>query len=239
MHLDNQFEPTAEIEIADRGAYLSEHDILVCADLHLGRDITANTEFPLGASDRILSRLTQLLDRFTPDKVVLAGDVLHAFDHIPSGVEETFVSLIEAIESIDAKPIFIEGNHDSFLSTLHDGPVRDAYRITDDIVICHGHKHPVPDATWYICGHVHPAINIEGQRHPCYLHTPIRDAEPRVTVLPSFTDIAPGMEINGVIKDDLPSPLIQNIDRYHPGIWDAQTEQSFWFPPMSELRRML
>lgn len=240
MHSDNQCEPMAgTLEGADRGLYLPAADTLVCADLHIGRDTTANTELPLGERTRLPERVETLVRRFSPEEVVLAGDITHSFDRIPPAVTEIFDTILTTITAAGARPVILQGNHDSMLATITDDPIMETYRPDERTLICHGDAVPDEDAHRYIIGHAHPAITIEGKRHPCYLHAPETDTNPEVVVLPAFNALAPGTPINDVTNGNLPSPLIKRIERFRPGVWDEQADELLWFPAFGEFRTML
>lgn len=227
------------VEAANRGLYLPETETLVCADLHIGRDATADTELPLGERPRLCNRMSTLLDQFSPQEVVIAGDVLHAFERIPRGVSETLTTLLGHIDEVGADLIVIEGNHDPFLTEIYDGSVTTQYRLSDDTLICHGDTTPTASADRYVIGHAHPAIVIEGQRRPCYLAGPGPRAESDLFVLPAFNDLAPGTPVNGAIQKGLPSPMLKRLDQFRPGVWDDAAEEMLWFPALDEFKRML
>lgn len=240
MPSDNRFEPMAgTLDGADRALYLPTADTLVCADLHIGRDVTANTELPLGEQTRLPDRLESLVERFSPDEVVLAGDVIHSFDRVPPTVADTFETILTTIRGADASPILLQGNHDPMLSALTDEPIRETYHLDEHTVICHGDTVPTEPADRYLIGHAHPAINIEGKRHPCYLHASQTTQRPEVIVLPAFNALAPGTPINDVTNGNLPSPLIRRIERFCPGVWDEKADELLWFPAFGEFRTML
>jgi metallophosphoesterase superfamily enzyme len=64
----------------DRALLLGE--TLVVADLHVGRGTGGNLEFPVGSGTELVERFRSMLDRHTPETVVVAGDLLHSLVHI-------------------------------------------------------------------------------------------------------------------------------------------------------------
>jgi metallophosphoesterase superfamily enzyme len=100
-------------ELVYRDRALLVNETLVLADLHLGKGAASSVEFPLGASEDVVDRLVALLDRFDPETVVLAGDVLHAFDYVPDAASDAFAALVDALREAGARPIVLEGNHDT------------------------------------------------------------------------------------------------------------------------------
>ncbi len=67
----------------ERAAYVPAADTLLLADLHLGRAETSRVEAPIDDGSDAQNRLASLLAQTEPDTVVVAGDLLHAFDRVP------------------------------------------------------------------------------------------------------------------------------------------------------------
>lgn len=232
-------EISTPIEFADRAVYLPSADALVCADLHLGRDDAAPVELPLGERTRLPDRIDALLDRFNPAELVLAGDIVHAFEDIPAHVEDTLGGLIDAADAAGARPVLLEGNHDAILSSIAPLQPTSAHRLQDGTLVVHGHESPpeVDDITRIVFGHVHPAIVIEGRRRPCYLYDD--HATPTRLVLPAFNSLAPGTPLNDAQRSDLPSPLLDRATSVRPIVRDPDADETLWFPPLASFREML
>ena len=229
----------ANAELADRGAYLPEADALVCADLHLGRDATANVELPLGEQERLPERLSALVARFEPAEVVLAGDLLDAFNRVPEEAARALRAVENTIASADAEVVVVEGNHDSLLDDVVSGPVHSEYRLRDGTLVSHGHEHPDGEADLHVIGHDHPAIEIEQRRQPCYLFGPEQYRGGDLLVLPAFNQLAPGTVVNGATAADRPSPMIEQLGRFRPAVWDPDADETLWFPALDGLQAML
>jgi hypothetical protein len=244
------------IEFLDRAVFLPATETLVLADTHVGRDEASEVEFPLGESADLGERLTALLSTHEPDEVVFAGDVLHQFDRASYGVAARLRDLTGACRESGATPVLVAGNHDAMLDSVWDGNVHDAYRIAGvdpsrpdyDVLVCHGHEEPEPDddsATGtgppgcYVVGHDHPTISIEGQRRPCFLFGEAVYRNRDVLMLPAFTSLAAGVEINGMRASDFQSPLIRRVNALRPVVYDADAGESLAFPELGRFRRML
>ncbi len=223
--------------VRDRAIYLPEADALVLADLHLGRSRTANVELPLPERTAIGSRLADLLEIFDPGTVVLAGDICHSFSTIPRGVAGTFERIRDRIEAAGAAFVAVRGNHDVMLDSLAD-PVSET-RLQDGTVVHHGHEPPDADAERYVVGHDHPAIEIEGVRHPCFLwgERIYRDGD--VVVVPAFTELAAGRVLNGIRGEDMGSPLLSDLDAFRPVVREEENGKTLVFPPLGAFRGFL
>ena len=223
--------------VRDRAAYLPGAGALVLADLHLGRSRTANVELPLPEREVIQSRLSGLLETFEPETVVLGGDVCHSFSTIPRGVTKTFEGVREQVENAGAAFVVVRGNHDVMLDSLAD-PVSETC-LRDGTVVHHGHEHPDADAERYVVGHDHPAIEIEGVRHHCFLwgEDVYRDGD--VLVVPAFTELAAGTVINGARGQDTWSPLVSGLDAFRPVVREEEDGETLVFPPLGAFRAFL
>ncbi|MDZ7746309.1 MAG: metallophosphoesterase [Halobacteriales archaeon] len=222
----------------DRAVFLPDTRTLVLADLHIGRDEASNLEFRVGEHDDLTDRFERLLTHFTPDEVVVAGDFLHSFSTVPRGVLETVTELKAACREESARLVVVPGNHDAMLEEVWDGPTHTEYR-TGEWVVCHGHEEPTTAATGYIVGHEHPAIDIEGQRRPCYLAGEAVYGDSDLLMLPAFTRLAGGVEVNAMRARHFDSPLVETTRTLSPVVRDPDADETLEFPPLSEFRRLL
>lgn len=222
-----------EAAFRDRAVYFPTAGTLVLADVHLGRDRASNVELPLGERTDVLDRLGRLLDRFDPEEVVVAGDLLHSFDRVPRSVERTLAALETRVAEAGAALVVVEGNHDTMLGSLFEAR---SERVVGDALVRHGHDSPEKSAPLYVIGHEHPAITIEGRKRPCYLVGPAA-AGGRVLVLPAFTRLAPGTDVSRTRR--FRSPLLSRPGEYRPIVRDEETDETLWFPPLSEFRTLL
>jgi len=226
----------ADLQLRDRAAMLG--DVLVLADLHVGRGAASNVELPVGEGEEMVERFDALCGRFEPDEVVVAGDLLHSFDTVPVMVEETFAGLRAAARDVGARIVVTPGNHDTMLDAVWNGPTTPEYRV-GDTVVCHGHVDPAEDADRYVVGHDHPTISIEGQRHPCYLAGDGVDDGADLVMLPAFNRLLAGVEVNGMSAAEFMSPLVRDADALAPLVRDEDADETLRFPPLGEFRHRL
>lgn len=224
-----------DVAFADRAVFLHGSETLVLADCHLGRGTSANVCLPL-AEDDIPTRLTALCDRFAPTQVVLAGDVLHSFSHLPDDARATFRRVEDVAEEHGARLVVTPGNHDTILDAVWDGP-NEAEFVVGETVVLHGHEPPETEAERYVVGHDHPAIRIEGRRRPCYLFGRDVYASADVLMLPAFNRLAPGVVVNR--SRELPSPLVTDLGAFRPVVRDEGGDETFEFPPLRAFRELL
>lgn len=229
--------PDRWFSVRDRAVYLPEAETLVLADLHLGRSRTANVELPLPEREAIQSRVADLIGRFEPGTVVLAGDVCHSFSTIPEGVAGTFEGVRDQVEAAEAAFVVVRGNHDVMLDSLAD--TVSETRLRNGTVVHHGHEPPDADAERYVIGHDHPAIEIEGVRYPCLLWGRETYRGGDVLVLPAFTELAAGRVINGIGGRDMQSPVLSDLDAFRPVVREAEDGETLVFPPLGAFREFL
>lgn len=227
------------LSFRDRSVFIDAAEALVIADVHVGRAQASDVEFPLGESKDHRRRLTDLCTAVDPDTVVIGGDVLHTFGWTTDEATESLRSLTRVCREAGAKLVVVAGNHDTVLSEAFSGDVHDQYRLADGTVVCHGHTEPDVTADRYIIGHDHPAIEIEGVRHPCFLYGDDIYRGSDLLVLPAFTQLAAGVEVNQMRTEDFQSPLVTDADPLRPVIWDSDAEEALQFPQLGRFRRML
>ncbi|WP_247731345.1 metallophosphoesterase [Halovivax limisalsi] len=142
--------PDAPFSFAERAVYVRPAETVVLADIHLGRGEASAVDAPIDAAERVVSRLDRLLDRFEPETVVVAGDLLHSFSWVPRGVRETVERIETRVDDSGATLVCTPGNHDRMLEDVFAGETADAYRLADGrTIVSHGHEHPdsIDDST--------------------------------------------------------------------------------------------
>lgn len=224
------------VRVRDRAVLLG--DVLVLSDLHVGKVAASNVEAPVGAGTDMVDRVEALLERFDPETVVVAGDLLHSFETVPRLVEETLDGFRRAADAADAEMVVTPGNHDTMLDAVWGGPRTPEYRV-GDTVICHGHVEPEADADRYIVGHDHPTITIEGHTRPCYLAGDAVYRGANLLMMPAFNRLVSGVEINEMSATDFLSPLVRDADALAPVVRDETGEETLAFPPLGEFRHRL
>lgn len=213
-------------------------DVLVVADLHVGRGAASNVELPVGDGDQMVERLADLCTDCEPSEVVIAGDLLHSFQTIPGPVRDTLRGLKQAARDVGARVVVTPGNHDTMLDAVWSGPTEAEYRL-GETVICHGHVEPESEAERYIIGHDHPTIEIEGQRRPCVLAGEGVYNGADVIMLPSFNDFVRGVCINDMRAGEFMSPLVTDTDAFAPIVRDCDARETLEFPPLGAFRHRL
>lgn len=215
-----------------RTAYLPGVSALVVADLHAGRGAATNVGLLLDERADLLDRLNAAMAATDPETVLFAGDLCHRFGAPSERTAGTVRALAGAVRAAGARPVAVAGNHDAGLGGVWPGPVHDAYRLVDDTLVCHGHEAVDENAERYVCGHLHPAIEIEGRKRDCFLYDPAGYRGRPTLILPAFSTFAAGLRVER--RGAVDSPLVPDPDAVRVGVVDG--DDPLWFPPLSDLR---
>jgi hypothetical protein len=199
--------------------------VLVVADYHAG--IEAGLRYERGvelesAADARLARLERLLDRTSPDRLLVLGDLVHRIGP-PDGDEvDELVRVVDRVT--DRVPMtLVPGNHDGGvadavaergleLDVAGSGGVRHG-----PVGFVHGHTWPASDvlSAEVVCvGHEHPTVRLEdevgGSRverawlrgrvdlsaFEGHVEDASRGQPPELVVVPAFNDRSGGTWVN-------------------------------------------
>lgn len=206
---------------------------LVVADYHAGIEVglrREGVELSSHADERLATLMT-LLDRTTPDRLILLGDLGHAIGDPWYTERDEIEALLTSVR--DRVPItLVKGNHDGDVESL----VRDLgieIEITSthgarlgDLGVVHGHTWPSPEVlrAEVVCvGHEHPEVRlvdeVGGRRlERVWLRGPLNPAPFR-----EFHD-APRLAIDGELV------VFPAFNQLSGGTWVNVPEQDFLAP---------
>lgn len=166
--------------LADRGMYWPARGTLFIADTHFGKEATFRRHgipVPAGSTDGTLNRIRRLLEQTQATQLCILGDMFHARNSLSADVRDSLDAFFAAFSKLSV--LLVRGNHDSRLGPLPTNwpveIVNPGVRI-NDVVLGH-HPETVPEnAKLYLCGHLHPAIQVScGKeqlgRLPCFWHS--------------------------------------------------------------------
>jgi putative SbcD/Mre11-related phosphoesterase len=214
-----------EIEILEPwpAIYVRKIDAIVIADLHLGYEgIMAEQGIfiPKVQFEREMEILKKIVERQKAGLVIICGDIKHEFSetsyHEFIEVTELFKFLRENFREV----IAIKGNHDNYLIRVtrrHDVKLFDEFEV-GDFFFLHGHTMPrdleAVKARYVIMAHEHPAIMLYDEvggkeKLDCFLYGDFDDK--RLVVLPAFSTLAEGSQINVIPREELLSPILRDL----------------------------
>lgn len=216
--------------LGQRSLYHDPTDTLFLADLHLGKSDHATTPdmtpAPAHHHNRtphsdFRQRTQSLLEHYTPDALVVAGDVFHHTAGIPESVFITLDWLANRADDCDTTLVLLPGNHDEHgFQQLVDYPGnihREREYATDGLVALHGHIRPTQGADQYITGHLHPAHADQ----PCFLYHEAGYDDTPVLAIPAF------------------NPSLSGFDPTQKTLSDDASEFYAASPPLSEYQRIV
>lgn len=179
--------------MADRALCWPRRRTLLVADLHLGKAAAfraAGVPVPESTTGAMLARLSAIIERFDPARLVILGDLLHA----RTGRSPEVIGAVDAWRRrhADLDILLVRGNHDersgdpppSWRMSVRGEPCHD----DGDAAVRFAH-HPeaaerAPRDTHVLCGHLHPAVVLSSPeralRAACFWF------RRRVCVLPAF-----------------------------------------------------
>jgi DNA ligase-associated metallophosphoesterase len=179
---------------AQRAIHWSARRMLLVSDVHFGKGAVfrrAGIAVPSGDTEDDLARLDELIAAFTPESVVVLGDLVHG----NATVRSAWVDRVRAWRRKHGtvRMLLIAGNHDRHFDVASLGfDIRQERLAVPPFVFSH---HPHAQAGGYtIAGHVHPGVTVrDGWRR---LRLPAFVFDREVGVLPAFGTLTGLHEVN-------------------------------------------
>jgi putative SbcD/Mre11-related phosphoesterase len=202
---------------AYHAVYFRDNDALAIADLHLGYEASLQAEhvaIPRFQMEPILERLAGLLKRFSPEVLVINGDLKHEFSRNQSQEWDEVETLLDALAGVEV--VVVRGNHDNYLQTIlakRDIRMVESFSIADGkIVFQHGHKNQDIGKKFRIFAHEHPVIRFRDEvgaqvSLPCFLY----DEHNEFLVMPAFSPLASGTNVISP-EANFMNPALKGLD---------------------------
>nr|MDO8098972.1 metallophosphoesterase [Candidatus Njordarchaeota archaeon] len=216
------------IEIVENypAIFIEPIDALVIADLHLGfeRELANSGIFyPHFQYQDIKESVRSIIGRVSPGQVIVNGDLKHKFAERTTQELNEVVDLLTYLTESTEKVIVIRGNHDNFVKGLFRRfPkaefIQETY-VDGDIMFMHGHEVPLGidslKSHLIIVAHEHPAIalrdDVGAKVRLRALLVGSTYSRKDLIVLPAFSPISLGVEINLVTSEDqIISPFLKD-----------------------------
>ena len=161
--------------LPQKAAYWTEKQTLILSDLHLGKSghfRKSGIPTPSQLNKSNLERLDQLMKEFTPDRVLILGDLFH------SDVNREWLQFEEWRQKYYQTPFhLITGNHDRLNSSFYESAQLLVFSEMNEEHFLFIHDpdnvHQNENQT-VVAGHIHPAVKIRGMgrqslRLPCFV----------------------------------------------------------------------
>lgn len=183
--------------LPEKAMYLPEESLLVIADLHIGK-VThfrkAGIPVPREAHINNLSRLSRLMFRIRPARVLFLGDLFHS-DH-----NREWKTLCDWMQQFpDVSFELTTGNHDILPATFYEEAGVTVYPSglqEGSFLFVHEPRNE-PAGEWFtFSGHVHPGVRLTGKgrqslRLPCFWQGSWQMILPAFGAFTGFATISP------------------------------------------------
>ncbi len=206
------------IEIIETSLWLKKQNILIINDLHIGYEEVLQRKgilVPKFQLKEIITKLEPILEKITPEKVIINGDLKHEFGTVLKQEWKEVLQFLDFVLQKCKTVIIIKGNHDPIIK-----PIAEKRRVTvvkeytvDDTLIVHGDELVKTKAKRIIIGHEHPAITMrEGskwEKYKCFLKGKWQRKE--LIAVPSFNPLLEGTD---VLKEKVLSPFLEDLKNF-------------------------
>ena len=172
--------------LAEKALFLPGENILVVADLHLGKAThfrRSGIPLPMQGIMRDYERLHRLIAEKQPERIILLGDLFHSRYNSEWQLFCDFVNTYPRIRFT-----LIIGNHD-ILDRAHYEKlcleIMDDRLLLGNLLLTHEPLKAVPQGRINIAGHIHPGVRLYGAalqsvKLPCFY------LRPQQLILPAF-----------------------------------------------------
>ncbi|WP_400208278.1 metallophosphoesterase [Candidatus Methanomassiliicoccus intestinalis] len=195
--------------------YLPQEKAIIAADFHIGYESALEQDgihIPRFQTQTVQDALLHLLDKYTPEKLIILGDLKHDFSK-NAEQERQDISAILRFLTKNTEVILVKGNHDNYLENIAARfglNVYEQYELAG-ITLAHGHKNILSRPL--IIGHEHPSIRITDRvgaalKLPCFLYL---RAE-QIIVLPAFSPLSAGTDVTRASAKSYLSPILKAVD---------------------------
>lgn len=216
----------SEIEILEPypAVYIPSIDSIAIAELHLGYEAAMAGQgvfLPRVQLKKERELLEEMLEKQKAKRIIVNGDFKHEFTRggyrENREIEDMLDFLVRRFEEVT----LVKGNHDNFLiypAKRYGAELFEELEI-GNYYFHHGHRIPGNfeelEAENVVIAHEHPALAIcdeigAKERMPCFLFGKTRD-DRNLLVLPAFSPLAQGSEINTLPEEELLSPLLKKF----------------------------
>ncbi len=139
---------------------------LLIADPHLGWEMQLQKKgiHVPSQTAKILKKLTTIITKYKPDKLVILGDVKYTVVSHEFGEWQDIPDFFHKLEGCIGSIAIVRGNHDANLEPLLPENVEllpATGAVIGDVGVFHGHKWPSPallGCKTLVMGHLHPVV---------------------------------------------------------------------------------
>ena len=198
--------------------YFKELDLIAISDLHLGLEASMTSRgnyIPEFQLDQVKDELKEIRELTECDRILINGDLKNQYSTSYSEKSE-INDLVDFLTDNFEDVIIIKGNHDTFIdSILEDHGLRPLEQYEEGgVLFTHGDEKPEQEWSTVVIGHEHPALALEDdigvtEKVDALLHL---EGKKEIIVLPAYSPISNGSEINRMSSPELLSPILKDFN---------------------------
>lgn len=201
-------------------------EALIISDLHLGLEaLMADSgmympKFQLEEFKEDISKINDNVDSEIKNLIV-CGDIKHEFSETSYQEKQEVEKFVEFASELFENICFVKGNHDNYLIYVVEKypnvELRESFTF-DEVMFVHGHEKPEDigfEVNYLVIGHEHPALSIKDsvgskEKIRCFLYGEMWEGT-NIIVLPAFSKLASGSQVNHVRREELLSPILKDL----------------------------
>ncbi|MEF8874386.1 MAG: metallophosphoesterase [Candidatus Thermoplasmatota archaeon] len=232
--------------------YDPEQKMLIISDLHLGLEslmAESGMFMPKFQLSEMKDDLSDMLAKKDIERLMVCGDIKHEFSETSHGERKEVEEFVDFLRGSVENIFLVKGNHDNYLIyTVKRYPnvsLKDEF-VFDNVAFIHGHEKRkiirALDVEHVIMGHEHPALTLTDEigvkeKIRCLLYGEMGDGT-KLIVMPSFSSLASGSNVNRISEDQILSPVLKEmIDLGEMKAIGVDKEAGlFKFPKLKEMR---
>ncbi|MCD6482863.1 MAG: metallophosphoesterase [Candidatus Aenigmarchaeota archaeon] len=232
-----------------RALYLKDTKTVVISDLQLGYELylaKSGIFVPQTQLQEMIEDIKKIHEITKAKTLVINGDLKHEFGEASKQEWREVKEFIGVSAELFKEIILVRGNHDNYLLNIISKlgiELHDPYYIEKRYLFTHGHKLvDIPAETEVIIiGHEEPAIvtreGFDMLKIPCLLKGSFNDKT--LVVLPAFSKLSSGSEINVMDKKDFLSPYLKNANIEEFEVFGIDSGITVYLGKIKNLRRVL
>ncbi len=202
-------------------------DVVAVSDLHLGLEslmAKSGALMPKFQREEMEEDIAAVVAETRASTLIVCGDVKHEFSGTSYGEREEVQGFLDHATGLVDEVVLVKGNHDNYLAYAVEeyGDVELVDReVRDGVLYIHGHELledlETLDTDHVVMGHEHPAVTLTDEvgvteKVAAFLYGEMADGR-NLVVLPAFSKLAEGSQMNQASEDDLLSPVLkQKVD---------------------------
>jgi len=244
-------------EIVENYPALYSEDInaLIISDLHLGLEslmADSGVYMPKFQLSEMKEDIREISRKKDFDKMIVCGDIKHEFSETSYHERKEVEEFIEFSKTFAEEIYLVKGNHDNYLiysiKRYTEVKLEDSFEF-NGIRFIHGHKKMEDinrlDIEYLIIGHEHPALSLTdeigaSEKIRSFLYGKMKNGT-RLIVMPAFSRLAQGSQMNQVKNEDILSPILKDLVEIGEmkAIGIDKEAGIFEFPKLKKVRSIL